>query len=95
MPAVGFSIGFERIFSVLSDRGTVTGSRKKAAVLYNEGSFAAAYTYAKTLHSEYDVTLVIAKKKIGKQFGQLEQQGFDAAVVFDNDKEWKALGNKE
>lgn len=95
VPAVGFSIGFERIFSVLSDRGAKTGGRKKAAVLYNEGSFAAAYTYAKALHSEYDVTLVIAKKKIGKQFGQLEQQGFDAAVVFDNDKEWKALGSKE
>lgn len=95
VPAVGFSIGFERIFSVLSDRGAKTDGRKKAAVLYNEGSFAAAYTYAKALHNEYDVTLVIAKKKIGKQFGQLEQQGFDAAVVFDNDKEWKALGNKE
>ena len=95
VPAVGFSIGFERIFSVLSDRGAKTDGRKKAAVLYNEGSFAAAYTYAKALNSEYDVTLVIAKKKIGKQFGQLEQQGFDAAVVFDNDKEWKALSNKE
>ncbi len=94
IPAVGFSIGFERIFSVLSDRGAKTDGRKRAAVLYNEGSFAAAYSYAKTLHSEYDVTLVIAKKKIGKQFGQLEQQGYDAAVVFDNDKEWKDLQKK-
>lgn len=89
VPAVGFSIGFERIFSVLSDRGTAYGGRERVAVLYNEENFADAYTYSKTLHDKYDVTLVIAKKKIGKQFGQLEQQGFTAAVVFDNDKEWK------
>lgn len=89
VPAVGFSIGFERIFSVLSDRGAACGGRERVAVLYNEENFADAYTYAKTLHEKYDVTLVIAKKKIGKQFGQLEQQGFKAAVVFDNDKEWK------
>lgn len=93
VPAVGFSIGFERIFSVLSDRGAASTGRKRIAVLYNEDKFAEAYTYAKTLHEEYDVSLIIAKKKIGKQFGQLEQQGYAAAVVFDNGKEWKSLEN--
>lgn len=94
VPAVGFSIGFERIFSVLSDRGIATSGRQRVAVLYNEENFADAYTYANTLHNEYDVTLVIAKKKIGKQFGQLEQQGYAYAIVFDNDKEWKDLQKK-
>lgn len=90
VPAVGFSIGFERIFSVLLDRGAKCGGRKKAAILYNEDKFAEAYAYAKTLHGEYDVNLVIAKKKIGKQFGQLEQQGYRCAVVLET-KEWKEL----
>lgn len=87
VPAVGFSIGFERIFSVLLDRAAAVGGEKRAAVLYNEGDFAAAYRYAKTLHGEFDVTVLPAKKKLGKQFAQLEQQGFCTALVFKGESE--------
>ncbi len=87
VPAVGFSIGFERIFSVLLDRGAAAGGEKRAAVLYNEGDFAAAYRYAKTHHGEFDVTVLPSKKKLGKQFAQLEQQGFCTAFVFKGESE--------
>lgn len=88
VPAVGFSIGFERIFSVLLARGaSSSGSRSSAAVLYNEGDFVPAYRYAKTLHGEFDVTVLPAKKKLGKQFAQLEQQGFSAAFIFKGENE--------
>lgn len=88
VPAVGFSIGFERIFSVLLSRGaSSSGSRPSAAVLYNEGDFVPAYRYAETLHGEFDVTILPAKKKLGKQFAQLEQQGFSAAFIFKGENE--------
>lgn len=85
VPAVGFSIGFERIYFV-SLAGKKRGvSRKKAALLYEEGKVVDAVAYARTLHGEYDVTLVIKKKKVGKQLGQLQGAGFDCAVLLDGD----------
>lgn len=88
VPAVGFSIGFERIFSVLLSRAASTAElRAAAAVLYEEGSFTAAYRFARTLHAEADVTILPAKKKLGKQFAQLEQQGFSAAYIFRSENE--------
>lgn len=88
VPAVGFSIGFERIFSVLLAHGSLSvGSRASAAVLYNEGDFVPAYRYAETLHEEFDVTVLPAKKKLGKQFAQLEQQGYSAAFIFKGENE--------
>lgn len=86
VPAVGFSIGFERIYSVLLGRNASAGGRRRAAVLYNEGQFVGAFRYAKGLHKDYDTVLLPAKKKLGKQLSQLEEQGFSAAVVYKDDE---------
>ena len=91
VPAVGFSIGFERIYSVILSEQSFVKMRKKAALLYDEGSIVDAITYSKTIRDEYDVTLVLKKKKVGKQLGQLEQQGFDYAVFLNDTVEWKPL----
>lgn len=82
VPAVGFSIGFERIFSVLTERGIKSSEKSRAAVLYEEGRFPDAFRRSRGLLGEYNVTLVPMKKKLGKQFSQLEQQGFSCAVVY-------------
>lgn len=82
VPAVGFSIGFERIFSVLTERGAGSEGKARAAVLYEEGSFPDAFRRSRELLSEYNVTLLPMKKKLGKQLSQLEQQGFACAVIY-------------
>lgn len=94
VPAVGFSIGFERIFSVLSENNSVTSRREKIALLYTEDKIVEAIKYAASLHKDYDVQLTVLKKKIYKQLAQLEEQGFTHAVFLDNTDEWKKLGKE-
>ena len=46
-PACGFSIGFERIFSILMQNGVETkASADKIAVMYDEGQVKEAYAIA-------------------------------------------------
>lgn len=93
VPAVGFSIGFERIYSVLTGRGARSAGKARAAVLYEEGRFPAAFRRSRALLGEYSVTLFPIAKKLGKQFSRLEQQGFACAVIYrGEDEETKRFG---
>ncbi len=94
VPAVGFSIGFERIYSVLMAKNDLTATKRKAALLYDEDKIVEALTYAKTIRDEYNVTLVLAKKKVGKQLSQLEAQGYSYAIFLNDTENWKELGKK-
>ena len=78
IPAVGFSIGFERIFAILKDKGafTIPGGKKNVAVLYDKEGFIDAYKKANELREQYDVTLLEKAKKVGKQIARLEERGF-------------------
>ena len=78
IPAVGFSIGFERIYWILKDNGMDAGlpAYKKIAVLYNEGDYVSAATAADEFRGEYDVTICARLKKLGKQLARLEERGF-------------------
>ena len=93
-PAVGFSIGFERIFSILAGK-EAGDSRKKIALLYDEGQIAEALKFSAPLRDGADVTLVKKKKKLGKQFGQLEAQGFSEARFLDEPDNVKVLGQNQ
>ncbi len=94
VPAVGFSIGFERIFSILAG-GEAGGGRKKIALLYDEGQIAEALKFSASLRDGADVTLVKKKKKLGKQFGQLEAQGFSEARFLGEPDNVKVLGQNQ
>ncbi|GFI56308.1 histidine--tRNA ligase [Clostridiales bacterium] len=85
VPAVGFSIGFERIFSILKDKEnyTIPGGRKKVVVLYDANQFVAACKKADELRGEYDVTLCERGKKQGKQLNRFAQRGYDYFVGAD------------
>ncbi len=74
-PAVGFSIGFERIFSILSG-AAVKDSSARVAVLYDEGDFIRAEKRARELRADYDVAIYERAKKMGKQLARLEERGF-------------------
>lgn len=82
VPAVGFSIGFERIFGILSESGfTIPDVKKKLAVVYNSETFIAAAKHADELRAEYDVALFEFPKKLGKLLDRLEEQGFAGFLV--------------
>ena len=94
IPAVGFSIGFERICSILSESGFAVPAAPQMALLYREeADFAEVLQKAGRLSEEYAVTTLKQSKKLGKQLGNLEAEGYEAVAFFDNE-EIKALGQK-
>ncbi len=87
IPAVGFSIGFERIAGILLDKNyKIPGRKPKLALIYDEATFPAALTHADELRSQYDVTLTEAPRKLGKLFGRLEESGFYGCLVEGQDE---------
>lgn len=86
VPAVGFSIGFERIFSILMEHGIDIPSRqKKIAVMYDEQEFIAAVKIADKLRNEGNIaSLYVKPKKMGKFLGKLEERKYDGFVNVQN-----------
>lgn len=80
--AVGFSIGFERIFSILMEHGVTTdNNNKKLAIMYEEGNVEAAYNRAEALRKEgFACALYVKPKKMGKFLSKLEERGFAGFV---------------
>ena len=96
VPAVGFSIGFERVCGILLEQGCdIPGARPRLALLYlKDADFAQVLAKAERLRADYDVTILAQAKKLGKQFGTLEAAGYNAVAFADNE-DIKLLGNKE
>ncbi len=93
VPAVGFSIGFERIAAILAERGAAAAGRPRLAVVYDERDFVKANAYAEERRADYDVTLIERPKKLGKLLGRLEEQGFASFYVIGwEETEPKTLG---
>lgn len=95
VPAVGFSIGFERVCGILLERGcAIPGAKPRLALLYlPDADFAAVLAKAECLRADYDVTVLAQAKKLGKQFGTLESAGYSAVAFADND-DIRTLGQK-
>ena len=91
IPAVGFSIGFERIYSILS-QNKIDFDRKKLAIIYDEGQFVSCQKYALTLQNDFDTSLFIRPKKLGKLLNKLELDGFYAFAIY-GENEIKPLKN--
>ncbi len=93
VPAVGFSIGFERICDILMEQGfKVPEEKQKLALLYfKDADFGAVMQKAAALREQYTVTILPQAKKLGKQLGTLEAQGF-GFVAFADNEEIKVLG---
>ncbi|MCI2046202.1 MAG: histidine--tRNA ligase [Faecalibacterium sp.] len=92
VPAVGFSIGFERVCGILLEQGyQIPGKKQRLALVYlPEADFAAVLAKAERLRADYDVTILPQAKKLGKQFAQLEAAGY-SAVAFADKEDLKQL----
>lgn len=83
IPAVGFSIGFERIFGILMEKGYQIPDRKKRiAVFYDAERFADALKYAEELRKDYMVSVFERPKKLGKFLNKIEADCFDGFSVY-------------
>ena len=93
IPAVGFSIGFERIFSILMDKKEALPDKpKKIVVLHDEKEIEGAVRTAEELRATYDTALFIKPKKLGKFLNRLEEQGYDGFLVYGRDEEVRMFG---
>lgn len=86
IPAVGFSIGFERIFSIVTENNIeLSGSRKKTAILYKAEDILKAIEESAKLEGESDVTLILVTnpKKTDKFYSRAKNAGFDNIIKLD------------
>ena len=88
VPAVGFSIGFERVCGILLEQGyQIPGAKPKVALLYPAGAdFPAVLARAEALRADYAVTVLAQGKKLGKQLAGLEAAGFAGAAFAGKDE---------
>ena len=84
VPAVGFSIGFERICSILLDQKyQIPGAKEKCALLYDEQTeFPEVIKAAEKLRADYSVAILHKAKKMGPMFDMLEKQGYTKFAQF-------------
>lgn len=83
IPAVGFSIGFERISGILLENDyQIPDSKKLIAFFYDKDNYSQALKSAKELRNEYKVSLFERPKKFGKMLSKLESQYFDGYAVY-------------
>lgn len=85
IPAVGFSIGFERIFEILKEEGNTFFKPRQLALIYSEtDAFVEVMKKADEFRAEYDaVSLFKREKKFGKQLERLSKFGFQYFASFD------------
>lgn len=78
VPAVGFSIGFERICSILLEQNyKIPDEKEKLALLYEDSiSFDEVLLKARELGQNYTVSIYKKNKKAGPQFKMLEDNGY-------------------
>ena len=93
IPAVGFSIGFERIFGILMEQNySIPNRKKKIAVFYDADTYAEALIYAEDLRNNYIISVIARPKKLGKYLNKLEAQGFDGFAVYGQENGVKLFG---
>lgn len=100
IPACGFSIGFERVISILEEQNfKIPKSKNKIALIYSEdeADMGEVFVVAQDLRKEGNVVLVETKSKnIKAQLDKLAELGFDSFATFVKGKklEIKTLGQK-
>lgn len=88
VPAVGFSIGFERIYDLLSESSfLVPKSKQRIVLFYEEKDFVQAFKDARTLKTRANVCLQIMPKKLGKAIARAAEAEFDGYMIVGKDSE--------
>lgn len=92
IPAVGFSIGFERLFGILKDQNyKIPDGIQKVAILYGEGELPEAMEKAQEERRNYNTALFEKPKKVGKYLNKLKEQGFSYFYIIGQSEELQEL----
>ncbi len=86
IPAVGFSIGFERILDLLKSKGVSVDGQDKIAFVYIDDQYLEkAVELSQDLSGQGKITSIyqVKKNKIGKKIKRLESEGFSEIIVVD------------
>lgn len=86
VPAVGFSIGFERICDLLKSKDfTVEAAEKVALVVLDDANLSKAAKLSQEMTKEDTIVSMfkVKPKKMGKRLGQLEEEGYTKIIVVD------------
>ena len=97
VPAVGFSIGFERIVGLLMERGIHKQGGAKRVALFHQKNADMVDVIAKAdslRDAGYDVNLIVEKKKVGKQINHCEEQGYAGFMVYGRDTDVRFFEDK-
>lgn len=95
IPAIGFSIGFERLVNQLIEEDFRVPNLEKAVLLYDSKNddFSLVLKKAEELRNEgFSVSTFIKGKKLGKQLNQFRDFGYTKFAVFGDNIELKELG---
>ncbi len=90
-PAVGFSIGFERIFNILKDNNIILPNSRKKIAIFFENNFLQASKQADELRYDYDVALFEKPKKLNKFLNALKEEKFYGFIICGQSGEIKPL----
>lgn len=92
VPAVGFSIGFERIFAIMSEeKNALPQAKKRIALIFDKDDVVNAVRTAETLRETYEVTLAEKPKKLSKYLDRLAENGYSGFCFADNTDEIREL----
>lgn len=88
IPAIGFSIGFERLVNQLIEENFKVPGMEKVVLLYESSDrYIDVLTKADELRSlGYTVAVYEKAKKLGKQLSQFEEYGFSKYAVFNGNE---------
>ena len=90
VPAVGFSIGFERIYAILKDIDFKIPNQNKLAIIY-KNDYVKAMEFADGYRANYQVSLFEFPKKVGKLLNRIEADGYMGYIIYDENNEANEL----
>ena len=86
-PAVGFSLGFERLFAIFAENDFCMNLRPKLALIYNKNDdFVDVKRYADSLTDDYDVAIFPKANNLGHQLQLLKENCFTDFVLYGNNE---------
>lgn len=87
VPAVGFSIGFERIVDLILSENKAQSNETRIALLYDEAyPLKAVVQKAIEMRQIYNIVSIYKqKKKLGKQLIQLDRSGYNGYTLYGDD----------
>lgn len=91
VPAVGFSIGFERVLLILTEQGKLLKDKQKVALIYDKtDDFAQVLAKKQSMLSQYSVSTYLRPKNMKAMLDKLKFGNFDG-FMFMQDNEIKMI----